>query len=225
MKLRGAWLRLCLNSHESSYFNPTELSRVQLREIDMEHPPCDADYLKRLPPEFYRGQACVHWSLTIEDRKTGWVVPVFHYRFRELLAHTMFRYGLCCPVFCLMPDHMHLLWVGILDSADQRVAMKFLRSQLNLVLQMQNVCLQEQPYDHVLRDDERQPAALQAVAEYIARNPERKQLVAVDAFREYEFSGCLVPGYPDLNPFQPGYWDLLDRICSKLRKQGLVRGV
>lgn len=90
---------------------------------------------------------------------------------------------------------------------------------------MQNVCLQEQPYDHVLRDDERQPAALQAVAEYIARNPERKQLVAVDAFREYEFSGCLVPGYPDLNPFQPGYWDLLDRICSKLRKQGLVRGV
>ncbi len=88
----------------------------------MEHPPCDADYLKRLPPEFYRGQACVHWSLTIEDRKTGWVVPVFHYRFRELLAHTMFRYGLCCPVFCLMPDHMHLLWVGILDSADQRVA-------------------------------------------------------------------------------------------------------
>ena len=161
----------------------------------------DGDYLKRLPPEFYRGQACVHWSLTMEDRKTGWLTPIFHYQFRELLTHTMFRYGICCPVFCLMPDHFHMLWLGILDSADQRVAMKFLRSQLNLVLQKQHVRLREQPYDHVLRDDERQAAALQAVVEYIARNPERKQLVAVDAFREYEFSGCLVPGYPDLSPF------------------------
>ncbi len=61
----------------------------------MANPSPDGDYLKRLPPEYYRGQACVHWTMTIEDRKTGWLVPIFYYKFRELLTHTMFRYGIC----------------------------------------------------------------------------------------------------------------------------------
>ncbi len=43
----------------------------------------DDSYLKRLPPEYYRGQACVHWSLTIQDRKQGWLKPVTLYRFRK----------------------------------------------------------------------------------------------------------------------------------------------
>lgn len=183
----------------------------------------DGDYLKRLPPAFYRGQACVHWTMTIEERRTGWLVPIFYYKFRELLTHTMFRYGICCPVFCLMPDHMHLLWLGIVDSADQRRAMKFLRGQLKPVLKKLNVRLQDQPYDHVLRDDERQLAALQTIVEYIARNPERKELVPVDGFRNYAYTGCLIPGYPDLKPFQPDYWDLFDRLISRLRRQGLMQ--
>lgn len=190
----------------------------------MTDPAPDRDSLKRLPPEYYRGQACVHWSMTIEDRRTGWLVPIFYYRFRELLTHTMFRYGICCPIFCLMPDHMHLLWLGILDSADQRPAMKFLRRQLRPVLERLHVQLQNQPYDHVLREDERQLTALQNVVEYIARNPERKQLVPLDGFREYAYTGCLVPGYPDLKPFQPDFWSLFERLCSKLRQQGLIDG-
>lgn len=189
----------------------------------MTKPAHDGDYLKRLPPEFYRGQACVHWSMTIEDRKTGWLVPIFYYKFRELLTHTMFRYGICCPIFCLMPDHMHLLWLGIPDSADQRVAMKFLRGQLKPILEKLHVRLQDQPYDHVLRDHERQLTALQSIVEYIVRNPERKQLVPLDGFRDYAYTGCLVPGYPDLKPFQPDFWNLFDRVYSKLRHQGLVR--
>jgi putative transposase len=77
----------------------------------------EVSYLKRLPPEFYRGQSYVHWSLTIQDRKQGWFKPVALYRFRKLLTHTMFRYGLCCPIFVLMPDHLHMMWLGILDLA------------------------------------------------------------------------------------------------------------
>ena len=189
----------------------------------MTNPLHDGGYLKRLPPEFYRGQAWVHWSLTIEDRKTGWLIPIFYYKFRELLTHTTFRYGLCCPIFCLMPDHIHLIWLGIRDSADQRLAMKFLRGQLNSVLEKLHVRLQDQPYDHVLRDGERQGIALQNVVEYIARNPERKQLVSLDGYRDYPYTGCLVPGYPDLRPFQPDFWDLFDRLTSKLRQQGMFQ--
>ena len=35
--------------------------------------------------------------------------------------------------------------------------------------------------------------------------------------------GCLVPGYPDLTPWQNDYWDLFWRIYANLREKGLVR--
>jgi REP element-mobilizing transposase RayT len=181
------------------------------------------DHLKRLPPEYYRGQAYIHWSLTMDERKTGWLVPIFYYKFRELLTHTMFRYGVCCPIYCLMPDHVHLLWLGVLDGSDQRNAMKFFRGQLNPVLSKLGAQLQDQPYDHVLREEERERTAFENTAEYIARNPERKGLVKPDCFAEYKYTGCLVPGYPDLTPFQTGYWDLFWRLYSRLRTDGLIR--
>jgi REP element-mobilizing transposase RayT len=179
------------------------------------------EYLKRLPPEYYRGQAYIHWSLSIEDRKTGWLIPTLYYKYREILTHTAFRYGFCCPMYCCMPDHIHLLWAGILESCDQRIAMRYFRKQLNLALEKLGVRLQLQPYDHVLRDDERKETAFEAVAEYIARNPERKQLVPSDGFVAYKFTGCLIPGYPELKPSDQDYWPRFWRIYSHRAKNGL----
>ncbi len=180
------------------------------------------DYLERLPPEYYRGQMCVHWSLTIENRKTGWLIPVFYYKFREVLTHTAFRYGLCCPIYCLMPDHIHLLWLGILDTCDQRSAAKHFRKNLNPVLEKLNVRLQLQGYDHVLREEERERSAFENVVEYIARNPERSGLVGPDGFREYPYTGLLVPGYPELQLWHPDSWERFWRVYGYLRKHGLV---
>src|SRR6266849_4014151 len=145
------------------------------------------DHLKRLPGEYYRGQAFVHWSMTIEDRKTGWLVPIFYYKFREILTHTAFRYGLCCPIYCLMPDHMHLLWIGILPECDQRCATRFFRKQLNPILEKLGAHFQQQPYDHVLREEERERSAFESVFEYIARNPERAGVVPENGFRDYPY--------------------------------------
>jgi len=181
------------------------------------------DYLKRLPVEYYRGQACVHWSITIDDRKTGWLIPIFHYKFREILVHTMFRYGLCCPIYCCMPDHLHLLWIGILDGSDQRNAAKYLRKQLNPILEKLNARFQKQPYDHVLREEDRERDAFETIVEYIARNPEHAGLVKADSYREYPYTGCLVPGDPELTLWQNDYWDRFWRIYSYLRQHGLAR--
>jgi len=180
------------------------------------------DHLRRLTPAHYRGQAYVHWSMAMEDRQTGWLVPIFYYKFREVLTHCMFRYGLCCPIYCCMPDHMHLLWIGILETSDQRNAVKFLRTQLNPVLEKLSVKLQSQAYDHVLREEERERSAFENVVEYIARNPERAGLVSPDGFRDYKYTGCLIPGYPDLTPWQPNYWDLFWRLYARLRDSGLT---
>ena len=183
----------------------------------------DHDYLRRLPPEHYRGQAFVHWSMTIDDRKEGWLVPVFYYKFREILTHTLFRYGLCCPVYCCMPDHLHLLWIGILDGSDQRNAVKFFRKQVNPVLEKLETRFQKQPYDHVLSEEERGRVAFESVAEYIARNSERAGLVKPDCFQQYPYTGSLVPGYPELDLWQPDYWERFWRIYAYLHQHGLLQ--
>lgn len=183
----------------------------------------ERDYLRRLPPEYYRGQAYVHWSMTMEERKQGWLIPIFYYKFREILTHTSFRYGLCCPIYCCMPDHLHMLLVGIHDGCDQQNAINFFRTQLNLVLDKLDAQLQQQPYDHVLREEQRERHAFESVVEYIARNPERANLVPEDRFRDYKYTGCLVPGYPDITPWQGNYWELFWRVYSRLRSQGMMR--
>jgi putative transposase len=185
--------------------------------------PVEHNYLRRLDPSFYRGHAYVHWSMTMDERKQGWLTPLFYSKFREVLTHTMFRYALNCPVYCCMPDHIHLLWIGILEGSDQRDAAKFFRAQLNPILQAFEARFQHQPYDRVLRAEDRECSAFEEVVEYIARNPERAGLVPLDGYRQYEFSGCLVPGYPNLSPWQDDYWDLFWRIHSRLRDEGLVR--
>jgi hypothetical protein len=122
-----------------------------------------------------------------------------------------------------MTDHIHMLWAGILDASDQRTAMRFFRAQINPVAGKLGTRLQKQPYDHVLREEERAPSAFEQVVEYIARNPERADLVPPDKYHEYRYTGCLVPGYPDLSPWQDDYWEKFWRIYLKLQEEGLIR--
>ena len=182
------------------------------------------DHLRRLDAAAYRSHAVVHWTMAIRDRRTGWLDAKFYYRFRELLTHSLFRYAIACPIFCLMPDHIHLIWMGINDSSDQKRAMKHFRTRLNESLRRTDFELQDQPYDHVLQPEERQEAAFIDTCEYTARNPERAGLVPVDGYASYPHSGCLIPGYPELKPFQVDFWPRFDRTIAYLRKNGLVVG-
>jgi hypothetical protein len=87
-------------------------------------------HLPRLAPEFYRGFSVVLWTITLERRATGWLDDHFHLHFRELLLHASARQGVFCSAYALMPDHAHLVWVGLRVNSDQRNAMKFLRKRL-----------------------------------------------------------------------------------------------
>ncbi len=181
------------------------------------------DHLRRFPRGHYQADAMVHWTLTVLERRQGWLSSVFLFRFRELLTHSMFRFGLACPMFCLMPDHLHMIWMGLCNGSDQLNAMKHFRTHCNHSLQRIGYELQDQAYDHVLTEDERREAEFRNVCEYIARNPERAGLVERDRFASYGFTGCLVPGYPSLRPFDPDYWDQFDKIIAFLRINGLMR--
>ncbi|MEM1221847.1 MAG: hypothetical protein AAGH40_03730 [Verrucomicrobiota bacterium] len=86
--------------------------------------------LPRLAPGFYRGTAHVLWTYVVQDRKRDWLDTVFHALFREMLLHTCTRYHLGCARYVLMPDHLHLIFVGAHPSSDQLKATKFLRRHL-----------------------------------------------------------------------------------------------
>jgi len=152
--------------------------------------------LPRLPREYYQGDAVVLWTLTTFDRAKGWLTPEFHHHFRELMFHTIAREGLACPIYCLMPDHIHLIWMGLGRDSDQINGMAFFRTHLEPKLAPAR--FQPQPHDSVLREEERKRNAFAQTCFYVAANPVRAKLITEREI--WPFSGCLVPGYPKLNP-------------------------
>ena len=153
----------------------------------------------------------MHWTMTVKDRETGWLDPLFHARFREVMLHMLIRYRLTCPVYCLMPEHVHLLWMGVAQASDQLNAIRLFRRILNMVLRPLE--FQKQPFDHVLREKERERGAFASVAFYILENPVRKALVAAPS--EYPFCGCVVPGYPVMDVFGAEFWETFWRIHER----------
>jgi hypothetical protein len=169
-------------------------------------------HLPRLAPEFYRGTAFVHWTLTIENRATGWLTESFHQDWQICLLHASARYHLACPAYVLMPDHLHLVWLGFREDSNQLPAIEFLRNHLRSALLP--AIWQRQAHDHVLNDQERNHDALANTMQYILENPVRGGLVR--SFDEYPYLDCCVPGYPDLDVCAADYWELFWRIYSRI---------
>lgn len=163
----------------------------------------DKDYLHRLDRSFYTGRAYVHWTMTMADRAEGWLDEPHHLAFRGLLFHALARYRICCPVYCLMPDHAHFIFIGLSTNADQIKALAWLRREWNWLLDP--LKLQKQAYDHVLRESDRERGAFADVVNYILRNPLRKDLT--EEWTDWPHSGACFPGYPKLDPRQPYFWE------------------
>lgn len=176
--------------------------------------------LPRLERHVYQGQACVFWTHTIKDRKTGWLDPYFHHAFRERLLHAQSRFHIACPAYVIMPDHFHILWMGAHKRSDQLAACRQLRKSLKDVLT--TALLQKQAYDHVLRDEERDRDALCGICHYIRENPVRAGLV--EQQKEWPYQGALIPGYPDLKEGSQEFWDTFWK-CWKAYQEGLAKSL
>lgn len=157
--------------------------------------------LPRLSEHFYRGHAYVFWTHTTENRQPLPLSQSFHAHFRELLCHTCARYQLATPVYCLMPDHFHLFWIGQSPESNQLRATKFFRKELTPLLSPTQ--WQRQAHDHVVTLDERETGIYQDTIHYILQNPVRARIV--EDWREYPYIGALIPGYPRLDRSDPEF--------------------
>ncbi len=171
-------------------------------------------YLRRLAASSYCGTAAVHWSMTIAGRRIGWLDPQHHATIREILVHTLARYSLACPAYCLMPDHGHFLWIGTGPGADQQKAAAFFRRHWNHHLGARGFELQLQAHDHVLRPEERTTGAFAIVANYVLENPVRAGLVG--RWDSYPYSGAIVVGRPELDPRATDFYERFWRHWNSL---------
>jgi putative transposase len=170
-------------------------------------------YLPRLPREHYQGDAVVHWTLPVALRGSGWLNELFHARFREMLLQTAAREGLFCPTYCLMPDHMHLVWMGLRLDSDQRNGIKFLREHVGKLLHPHR--FQHQSHDHVLREEQRKKQTFSKVCVYILDNARVANLVM--PANDWAFAGAVVPGYPQLHPLGEDFWPLFWKLYQAAR--------
>jgi REP element-mobilizing transposase RayT len=110
-----------------------------------------------------------------------------------------------------MPDHAHFVWMGVDDGADQALAAEFFRRQTNPLLAP--VSWQKEPYDHLLQEHERKHGAFGSICHYVLENPVRKGFV--EKWKEWAFSGAILPGYPDVDPRREDFWDVFWKIYNK----------
>jgi hypothetical protein len=177
-------------------------------------------YLPRLKREFYQADAVVFWTLPMANRAQGWLDDRFHAGFREQMLHAAAREGLLCPAYCLMPDHLHLVWMGLRVESDQRNGMKFLRAQLGPLLHPHR--FQHQPHDHVLIPEERHRGAFSvACADYVLLNPWKADLVKNPA--EWPYLGAVIPGYPRVKPLEGEFWPWFWKQYFGMREPGIEK--
>ena len=127
------------------------------------------------------------------------------------MLHAAAREGLFCPTYCLMPDHLHLVWMGLRLDTDQRHGMSFLRTYLEPALA--SAQFQPQAHDSVLRESERERDAFGKACFYILHNPVKAGLVTNPA--EWRFCGAVLPGYPKMHPLEPDFWEKFWRLYAR----------
>jgi putative transposase len=169
--------------------------------------------LPRLHPSAYQSDALVLWTHTTFGRSKLPLTTEFHSTLRELILHTCVREHLLCPAYVLMPDHVHILLLGTQPNSDQLNATRFLRTLLARAIKPTR--LQPQPRDHVFTTAERTRNATANTSNYILENPVRASLTKTAS--DWPYSGGLIPGYPNLNPFHADHWPTFWKIFTKLR--------
>ena len=143
----------------------------------------------RLPLETYRGARAYFLTLSCARRGAVFTDARVVESYIGVLHSCSEKHGFAVLAYCFMPDHLHLLVEGGLES-DLPPFVKDFKQQTAYAHRRSNSGLlwQKSYYDHILRAEE----DVRDVACYIIANPVRKALVTVAS--DYPYSGSFVWG-------------------------------
>jgi putative transposase len=150
-------------------------------------PASPREHHHRLPRESYRGQVNVAFTLCVAKRAPLFVDDDVVTEFVSLLRAAAEKHACLVPIYCFMPDHLHVLLSGQHEFSDAWTALALFKQRTGFWLGRHRPAIRWQKdfYDHLIRRNE----DLGAQARYIAANPVRRGL-AKD-WRQYPLTGAI----------------------------------
>ena len=141
----------------------------------------------RLPRPCYRGEVAFAYTARLVSGGEAINCPRGAQPLIDALTASAVQHSCSVPVYCIMPDHVHVIFQGTDGSADTwRAMVEFKqRSGFWLARHFPGTRWQKDFYDHILRSEDEVRDALV----YIAANPLRAGLVLDPA--EYPFTGSI----------------------------------
>jgi len=141
----------------------------------------------RLPRTCYRGEVAVAFTARLTTGSEPLARPEMVRAMETALAASARRHTCIVPLYCFMPDHIHLILQGMDGSADTWAAMTAFKQRSGFWFARHRLRMRWQKdfYDHVLRSEKEVRDALA----YIAANPLRAGLVRDPA--EYPCTGSI----------------------------------
>jgi putative transposase len=141
----------------------------------------------RLDRELYKGIVSVSFTLCILDKKPAFIESDIVDAFIEILTDLVRKAPYKIPVFCFMPDHLHLIIQGTSGDSDiwKTVVAFKQRSGFWLASNRPAIKWQKDFYDHIIRNDEK----LTIQIKYILDNPMRNGLTL--SWEQYPYKGAI----------------------------------
>jgi REP element-mobilizing transposase RayT len=141
----------------------------------------------RLPRELYKGIISASFALCIQENARAFVEPQTIGVFEDILSSVVTKAQCIVPVYCFMPDHQHLIIMGISNDADlwKTIVSYKQKTGFWLAANKPRIKWQKDFFDHIIRNEEN----LAAQIRYILDNPARKGIVS--SWRDYPFKGSI----------------------------------
>ena len=141
---------------------------------------------KRLPRDRYLGARTVAFHLAVWERAHLFTESRVVEKQVELLSRAAEEQQCVVPVYCFMPDHAHIMMMGLSPESDLLAAITKFKTLSGVWLHGQRLPKwQSDFYDHVMRagEDWRNHAT------YVSMNPVRTGLAT--AWSDYPFTGAI----------------------------------
>ncbi len=141
----------------------------------------------RLQHDLYVGERSVVFTLCLRG-----ATPAFSHTptvkiFQGALGDVMTQFSCLVPVYCFMPDHLHMIVTGRQRDSDTYAAVVRYKQKTGywMAQNAKEARWQKDFYDHIIRVE----TQLRRHVRYILENPVRKGLVST--WQEYPFSGAI----------------------------------
>jgi putative transposase len=168
----------------------------------------------RLPAENYVGRRRYFITLCCDRRRKYLAQSSIAASIVEILRATALQHKMAVYTYCLMPDHLHALVIGLDPSSNLQIFVMDFKRRATAEFQSSNSSplWQKKSYDYILRSND----SNDRVAAYIWMNPVRKGLCAKP--QDYPFSGCFASDWkPSLdltNPWIPSWKQKIPHVSS-----------